>query len=832
MRLRPRRSELRRLVRVLLLALAIAHGPGPSAHAGAPMPDDMTDSPRPATPPQVQAPAMVEPSARGDLGRAGQQVALVVRRSAEGEPQLLADGGRVALLPALPTRLEARSVALPGGTVMLVTLTSDQRADVLLLARRGARVVVLDTARTDFAGDPGERMARFITVVEGGEHPRIVRGRYMERAQVCGAAATPLEAQSLDPRTLTFRDQPEDPHGTRAPSQTLTATPASDALAPPQLDALRFDVTSSGGGEASFERAPRPVALTDRDPGTAWVEAEATRGAVAFASGRYDASEWPVRAISLVPVPTDAPAGFRAPEYVDVASPEGLIRIQLPAAAAPGARYAVELDPPVRFRCITLLVPTRAGARGEHVGLAEFALHSEFDGPDGATRLIAELAAGGSRGVTATRLLRGLGASGAIAIRTAWPDMTSRERRLALRVLSDLASAEPVARETLLTAARGTDAELRAHALEALRAAGAGNELTQLMSEGNDEAAQILARAIPSRALLVLLPALEAPGGVARVGLRAAIADALQRAGAEAVPVCASWASEPRGVEASAIVAEALGLAGAPGAELGATLLRGAAPRATSFEEIWRVVTAAAVLPAEATLDAWLAARAASDEHWMVRAEAAGSLRARQSTLAADSARTLAADEFPRARERAATLLSGTDDRALLLTLAQHDAWPRVRAAAVTTLASDAEARALLVGALGDPKARVRLAAIEAFRGARDAQAVDAVAARLARPNELAVVQRAAVRYLGDVGAHAHVETLIAVVERGRAPNAYDPDIETAVLAVSVLGRLGGERATEYLMALRDGGPPEALQAAARRALDASTAPPPAARPR
>ena len=88
--------------------------------------------------------------------------------------------------------------------------------------------------------------------------------------------------------------------------------------------------------------------------------------------------------------------------------------------------------------------------------------------------------------------------------------MTARERRLAVRVLSDMAPNEPAARAALLVAARSDDAELHAAALEALRSAGAGNELTTLMRDGDDEAARVLARAIPGRALQVLLPALVA----------------------------------------------------------------------------------------------------------------------------------------------------------------------------------------------------------------------------------------------------------------------------------------------------------------------------------
>jgi HEAT repeat protein len=115
----------------------------------------------------------------------------------------------------------------------------------------------------------------------------------------------------------------------------------------------------------------------------------------------------------------------------------------------------------------------------------------------------------------------------------------------------------------------------------------------------------------------------------------------------------------------------------------------------------------------------------------------------------------------------------------------------------------------------------VRLAAVEAFRTAGDDQAAAAIAARLARPNELATVHRAAARYLGQVCSQAHVETLIEAVARGRRPNAYEPDIETAVVAVAALSRLGGARVSEYLSTLRDGGPPEAVRAAAARGLQA-----------
>ena len=58
-------------------------------------------------------------------------------------------------------------------------------------------------------------------------------------------------------------------------------------------------------------------------------------------------------------------------------------------------------------------------------------------------------------------------------------------------------------------------------------------------------------------------------------------------------------------------------------------------------------------------------------------------------------------------------------------------------------------------------------------------------------------------------------------VARGRRPNAYDPDVQTAVVAVAALGRLGGPEVASFLAEIRTGGPPEAIRAAAERALEA-----------
>ena len=112
------------------------------------------------------------------------------------------------------------------------------------------------------------------------------------------------------------------------------------------------------------------------------------------------------------------------------------------------------------------------------------------------------------------------------------------------------------------------------------------------------------------------------------------------------------------------------------------------------------------------------------------------------------------------------------------------------------------------------------LAAIEAFRAHRDPSAAAQVIARLARENELPAVQRAAVRYLGELCVAEAVPTLITTTERGARRGAYDPDIETATLATAALAQIGTEAAIGRLRALAESGTPVALRAAAAQGLE------------
>ena len=77
-------------------------------------------------------------------------------------------------------------------------------------------------------------------------------------------------------------------------------------------------------------------------------------------TGRFDALEWPVRVVSLVPWMTNAPPDVRPPAYVDLVTPDARVRVQVPPDVQPGARYVVTLDPPVAFRCVSVLLPTPA----------------------------------------------------------------------------------------------------------------------------------------------------------------------------------------------------------------------------------------------------------------------------------------------------------------------------------------------------------------------------------------------------------------------------------------------------------------------------------------
>ena len=86
-------------------------------------------------------------------------------------------------------------------------------------------------------------------------------------------------------------------------------------------------------------------------------------------------------------------------------------------------------------------------------------------------------------------------------------------------------------------------------------------------------------------------------------------------------------------------------------------LLRATAPKADAFEDRWRLVSAARLLPPDPEVDAWLVALAKDEERWMLRAAAIEGLAEHKAAQTEAIATSALRDAYPRVRMAAATAL-------------------------------------------------------------------------------------------------------------------------------------------------------------------------------
>jgi hypothetical protein len=379
-----------------------------------------------------------------------------------------------------------------------------------------------------------------------------------------------------------------------------------------------------------------------------------------------------------------------------------------------------------------------------------------------------------------------------------------------------------------------------------------------------------------------LLDALLLDGGADRPRLRAAVTEGLRRAlsdprSADAARVRLGDVAAGRDAErtagqlalaalAAAPVAtaapEARALVAAAIARLPATGADAEPERDATFAARWRAVAALTVLGGTAADDEgageWLRDTALNSSYWpwMLRAAALDALTA-QATLASPTlavegaaapaapesararlltvARAALADPYPRVRLAALRALARVSADAVraAIALGRRDPFPLVRAGALAMLgdAGNADARevtAALVAALGDPKETVRAAALEALTRRRERGAVAAVRARLADGDEWPIVTTAALGFVRATCAGEAAPEVLATLARGLRPQAWAPDVETALTALEVAVALGGASRAEALTLASRPSAPEALRLAAERlrALPASSCTP------
>ncbi|HEY8428185.1 MAG TPA: hypothetical protein VIL20_07415 [Sandaracinaceae bacterium] len=775
------------------------------------------------------------------IGRPARAVRVRVARAERGASLVVSSGGRDASAAlSIPSADEADVELVEvadGHSIAIVRARGGDAQAAAIVAVSGGRAEVLWTGRTDLHGDPGERVADVLSLEDrtGDGRPDVVVGLVREGASLCGETGTLLFPRAFDPaqsamRPVMLRRVPQG-----GAEVTVTATRESPGPSgPPLLRALRFtgaSSTSGRGEDASGAAAPR--ALSDGDPATFWAEGRGGAGAGEFVVGRFDAS-FPVRAVAVTAASGPAGRALGRPRRFWLVGDAGpRVRVTMPedAALRAGERYWIVLPEPLRWRCVALVLdeaypPAGASDAAVRTGLAEIELYTELDFGAGLDDLVAILVENRGGGDEAARLLAALGAPAVRAVREAWDRLDPLGRRRAVRVFAEGArrgASEGVA--ALAHAARDEAPEVRDAALEALGALGpaAGEALAALVLEPGplgDAAVRPLSRHEPAVVVRALLAAITADGGSARPAVRDALAPALARGGEDARRAFEAWrlADPPLAARASA----ALGLAAHPRTrESAAVLVAGAVGTASTFEDRFRLVSAARHLDSDPEVDAWLATMASEPEEWMLRAAALEALGRRNAERRIEAARRALEDPYPRVRAEAVRVLDAADaaDDAIARAAAR-DAWPLVREAAVKALWDRPAQRGVVRAAVRDRSQRVRRAAILALARARDREAWPLVRARLADGQEWPEVTVAALRYVSELCVRDAGEVVAAVMRRGLSPQAWPPDVDVAALAVDVALLLGGPAAEEARRLEGREDVPAGMRAALRRRLE------------
>lgn len=541
-------------------------------------------------------------------------------------------------------------------------------------------------------------------------------------------------------------------------------------------------------------------------------------------SGRW-AAPVAIRALALRGSPTHALPG----RLVLVGDGGARIVVTIPPEASEVA-WVVPPEP-LTWSCISLVIDEpRAGATAA-TGFAEIEAFTDYDFGRGLDALVDELVADGELGERAALWLARAGEPAVVLVEEAWDRLGPLGRRRAVRVAAatlelrgtgrDGAASGSQAGALLGAAASDADVDVRTDALAAMRRLHAIPLLVTAASvsgEPGEAAADVLAELPYDATISVepLLSALSADGGAARPSLRRAIARAAH--GEEAARVEA-WTAH---ASAAAVASAALALASRDdddGRQLARELVLAGAAGAADFPEVFRLARAAVLLGAACSpaIDDWLRAQATGAETWMVRASAIEALGARAGDGTMEAALS---DAYPRVRLAAVHARDLLPESApVLARLARADGWPIVRLAALDSIATEPAGGEAARAALDDRVAGVRARALEilVLRGDRDAW--PAVGERLLDADEWPEVYGAALRYVEAFCVAEAGDALEAVIERGATETAWAPDVETAVDALGVALRIGGEVAERARrIALRGGAGTEALAAVLDRA--------------
>jgi HEAT repeat protein len=598
--------------------------------------------------------------------------------------------------------------------------------------------------------------------------------------------------------------------------------------------------TAAAGSDARDLAAP--AAVDDGDPATAWTESLGGDGRGEFLTARAGAGNYAVRGLRLLPGDASSAQRFRARNRVrrlQVAfgpRPQDRFDVELPEdPGADAARfrdpYWIALPRPVSSSCVTVIVtdvaPGSEASPPRSFGttaISELAIFTELDGPEGAERLVADVAAAPDCAARVPTLV-GLGASAVLptaqaviaASAPAAPRGTARECLVEALSRLEPEPRNPIVVEALVAALGGASEKEERLVTAALQRAAAA-PVAALAQTLNAAAAPVPDRTRVAR-VLGTLPDDDAAGALlSAVGhgpteVRVAVAQALSRSPrlpSEALLAALDRArgeGEARQADLLRVVpAAAKRLPAGPAPALAA--VRGSLGPDRAFEVRGRAVVALGAL-GHAAVPALAEVRAAADEP-VLRQLATRELAelGAGDAPAITALRSALADGDPRVRETAAQGLGANHDRAAVPALvagAKQEPWPFVRRAELEALGQlcGPEAGDLLARAVERDVDEVRRAALVGLARCRDRRAPEMLMRVLGRRNEASTLRELAAALLGEAGDRAAAPGLAAALQRQVNESEADMSVEgVAAASLRALAHLGGPEATAAAVTL------------------------------
>lgn len=616
------------------------------------------------------------------------------------------------------------------------------------------------------------------------------------------------------------------------------AMPAGRPLA--DFHFVAASTTRAAGSDARGLTAPRE--LDDGNPATSWAEGLGGDGRGEFLTARAAATGYAIRGLRIVPGDGASLQAFHAKNRVkrlQIAlgpAPEQRFDVELPEDSAGDAThwrdaYWVPLPKPMISSCVTVVItavtPGSEAAPPKNYGttaIGDLAIFTEADGPDGAKRLVSDLA---SAPDCAARLplVVALGEAAVLPTAQAVLAATGPARECLVEALVALqpAAKNPIVVEALASAVTGaTEKEERlvTTALERTTVppvAGLSGLLasTSAAVEDRARAARILAVLDDDSAAAALLAAV----GGGPPGLRGAVVQAAggaRRVHADAV--LAAFAAAPFKDDKAA--ARAADLARILPAAVKRTperrpdaiaALRGALGADRPFELRGRAVVALGALGAEGSPEALASPKAVADDSVLryLATRELGDLK--NPGPAADPRpvlRDALDDQDPRVRESAALGLEKQGDTTAggaLITGAKQEPWPFVRRAELQALGRLCVAGGtdLMVRATERDVDEVRRAALIGLERCRDPRARTIFLHTLKQHDENASLRALAAGLLaqsGDKGAAPEMAAALRVIVSESEGDLALEGVAVAVLRALV--HLGGPEAVNAAVTL------------------------------